>query len=72
MVCVQRWVRGKFFNYTIINVYALYNERSDDEKDSFYRKLEKAFDETRTTTSRLSLDLNAQVRQEKSFKPTIG
>ena len=29
-------LRGKFNNYSIINVHALTEEKEDEEKDSFY------------------------------------
>ena len=71
-ICVLR-VKGKFFNYSIINVYAPHNERPEDEKDSFYRKLEKAYEECPRNDIKIIIgDLNAQVGREKSFKPTIG
>ena len=71
-ICVLR-VKGKFFNYNIINVYAPHNERPEEEKDKFYRKLEKAYEECPRNDIKIIIgDLNAQVGREKSFKPSIG
>ena len=71
-ICVLR-VKGKFFNYSIINVHAPHNERPDDEKDKFYRQLDKAYDKCPRNDIKIVIgDLNAQIGREKTFKPTIG
>ena len=71
-ICVLR-VKGKFFNYSIINVHAPHNERPEDEKDAFYRQLDKAYDGCPRNDIKIVIgDLNAQIGREKIFKPTIG
>lgn len=71
-ICVLR-VRGKFFNYSMINVHAPHNERPEDEKDSFYRQLERAYDQCPRNDIKIVIgDLNAQIGRENAFKPTIG
>ena len=71
-LCVLR-VKGKFFNYSIINVHAPHNERPDEEKDKFYRQLEKAYEESPRNDIKIVIgDLNAQIGKEKIFKPTVG
>ena len=37
-------IRGKFFNYSIINVHAPTEDKSDIEKDVFYDELRKLYD----------------------------
>ena len=71
-ICVLR-VKGKFFNYSIINVHAPHNERPDDEKDKFYRQLDKAYEGCPRNDIKIVIgDLNAQIGRERTFKPTIG
>ena len=71
-ICVLR-VKGKFFNYSIINVHAPHNERPEDEKDTFYRQLNKAYDSCPRNDIKIVIgDLNAQIGKERIFKPTIG
>ena len=38
--CDRVRIKGRFFNYSIINVHCPHEERSDDEKEAFYAKLE--------------------------------
>jgi hypothetical protein len=71
-ICVLR-VKGKFFNYSIVNVHAPHNERPEDEKDAFYRQLDKVYEECPQNDIKIVIgDLNAQIGREKIFKPTIG
>ena len=71
-ICILR-IKGKFFNYSLINVHAPHNERPEDEKDTFYRKLEKVYDMCPQNDIKIIIgDLNAQVGRESIFKPTIG
>ncbi|XP_070509045.1 craniofacial development protein 2-like [Chironomus tepperi] len=71
-LCVLR-IKGKFFNISIINVYAPTNERPDDEKDAFYSQLERTYDNCPRSDIKIVIgDVNAQIGREKTFKPTIG
>jgi Reverse transcriptase (RNA-dependent DNA polymerase) len=71
-LCVLR-IKGKFFNYSIINVYAPHNELPNEEKDSFYALLEKTYcDCPRSDVKIVIGDLNAQVGREGVFKSIIG
>ncbi|XP_039430127.1 uncharacterized protein LOC120413396 [Culex pipiens pallens] len=37
-------IRGRFFNYSIINVHCPHEEKTDDEKEAFYATLEEVYD----------------------------
>jgi hypothetical protein len=71
-ICVLR-VRGRFFNISIINVHAPHNLRPEKDKDDFYFRLEKIYNECPRHDIRIVLgDLNAQVGREEVFRPTVG
>lgn len=71
-ICVLR-VRGKFFNYSLINVYAPHNERSDEDKDNFYSQLDDIYAQCPQRDIKIIIgDLNAKVGREEIFRPTIG
>ena len=38
------WIQGKFHNITIINGYALTEEKEEEEKELFYTKLQRTTD----------------------------
>jgi hypothetical protein len=38
-LCVIR-IKGKFFNYSLINIHAPTNDSEDEAKDQFYEQLE--------------------------------
>ncbi|XP_062715888.1 uncharacterized protein LOC134291753 [Aedes albopictus] len=42
-MCMLR-VKGRFFNYSIINVHCPHEGRPDDEKEAFYAQLEQTYD----------------------------
>jgi hypothetical protein len=66
-------VKGKFFNYSVVNEHAPHNQRPEDEKDAFYRQLDKVYDQCPRNDIKIVIgDLNAQIGREKIFKPTIG
>lgn len=70
--CVLR-VKGKFFNYSIINVYATHNERPEEEKDTFYHQLERAHASCPRHDVKVVIgDFNAQAGREEVFRPAIG
>ena len=71
-ICVLR-VKGKFFNYSIINVHAPHNERPESEKDTFYRQLNRVYENCPRNDIKIVIgDFNAQIGKEKIFRPTIG
>ena len=71
-ICVLR-IRGKFFNYSLINIYAPTNDKSDDVKDAFYESLDKTYDECPKHDVKIVIgDANAQVGREDFFRPIIG
>ena len=41
-ICVLR-MKGKFFNYSLINAYAPTNDKPDDVKNEFYERLDKTY-----------------------------
>jgi len=43
-LCVIR-IKGRFKNYSLINAHALTNDALDEEKDAFYEKLSKAYND---------------------------
>lgn len=71
-LCVLR-IKGKFKNYSIINTHAPTNDSSDDEKDTFYELMRKAYDDCPRYDIKMVLgDMNAKVGREEAFRPTIG
>jgi hypothetical protein len=71
-ICVLR-IKGKFFNYSIINTYAPTNDKSDDVKDEFYDRLERTYGECPKHDIKIVIgDANAQVGREDFFCPVIG
>lgn len=66
-------VKSRFFNITVVNVYAPTNLADDETKDSFYEDLENVFDEIPCYDAKIFLgDFNAKVGKEEAFIPTIG
>ena len=71
-LCVLR-IKGKFFNYSILNVYAPHNELLNEEKDPFYALLERTYCECPRNDVKIVIgDLNAQVGRERVFSSIIG
>jgi hypothetical protein len=71
-ICTLR-MKGKFFNYTIINVHAPTEVSTDREKESFYDLLQKTYDESPSYNAKIIIgDMNAQVGKEEIYRPTIG
>jgi len=57
----------------VLDVHAQIEDKSNDMKDSFYDKLECAFNQFSKYHKKILLgDLNAKVGREDIFKPTIG
>ena len=71
-ICMLR-LRGRFFNYSIINVHAPHNGRPDEEKERFYSELERAHDYCPKHDIKIVIgDFNAQVGREATYRPVIG
>ncbi|XP_058816180.1 uncharacterized protein LOC131679467 [Topomyia yanbarensis] len=71
-ICVLR-VRGKFFNYSLINIYAPTNDKPDDVKDAFYECLDNTYGECpKHDVKTVIRDANAQVDREDFFRPIIA
>jgi hypothetical protein len=66
-------LRGRWCNIIVLNVHAPNEDKSDDSKDSFYEELEQVFDHfPRYHMIILLGEINAKVRRENIFKPTVG
>ncbi|KRF97428.1 uncharacterized protein Dwil_GK26988, partial [Drosophila willistoni] len=66
-------IKGRFFNFSIINVHSPHSGSTDDDKDAFYAQLEREYDSCPSHDVKIIIgDLNAQVGQEEEFRPTIG
>jgi hypothetical protein len=71
-ICTLR-IKGKFFNYTIINAHAPTEASEEEGKDEFYDLLEKTYEESPSHDVKIIIgDLNAQVGREEPYQPTIG
>ena len=59
-------IRGKFFNYSIINVHAPTEDKSDIEKDAVYDGLRNLYDACPKHDVKLIIgDLNAQIGKKQ-------
>jgi len=66
-------IKGRFFNYSIINVHCPHEGRPDDGKDAFYEQLEKEYDSCPCRDVKIVIgDMNAQVGREDLYRPVIG
>ncbi|XP_062707718.1 uncharacterized protein LOC134288053 [Aedes albopictus] len=66
-------IKGRFFNFSIINVHSPHSGSTDNDKDAFYAQLERECDRCPCHDVKIIIgDLNAQVGQEEEFRPTIG
>jgi Reverse transcriptase (RNA-dependent DNA polymerase) len=66
-------IKGRFFNYSIINVHCPHEGRPDDEKEAFYEQLEEVYDGCPLRDVKIVIgDLNAQVGREAMYRPVIG
>jgi hypothetical protein len=60
--------RGRWCHIIVLKVH-----KTNDVKDSFYKKLERLFDKFPKYHTKILLgDFNAKVGKEDIFKPTIG
>ena len=66
-------IRGKFFNYSIINAHAPTEDKYDIEKNAFYDGLRNLYNACPKYDVKLIIrDLNAQTGKEVIYYPTIG
>lgn len=71
-LCTLR-IRGKFFNYTLINVYAPTEEKDNEDKEIFYEKLVEVYDKAPNRDIKIILgDFNAKIGREVYYRPAIG
>ncbi|XP_055632406.1 craniofacial development protein 2-like [Toxorhynchites rutilus septentrionalis] len=71
-MCVLR-IKGRFYNYSIINVHCPHEGRPDDEKEAFYAQLEAIYDSCSPRDIKIVIgDMNAQVGREAMYRPVIG
>ena len=71
-LCVLR-VKGRFFNYSLINVHAPTNDSTDEVKDVFYEGLRAAYEKCPKHDVKMIIgDVNAKVGREEIFRPVIG
>jgi exonuclease III len=69
-ICTLR-IKGKFFNYTIINAHAPTDVSEEEGKDEFYDVLEKTYEESPSHDVKIVIgDINAQA--EEPYQPTNG
>jgi hypothetical protein len=71
-VCVIR-IKGRFFNYSLIDIHAPTNDSEEEANDQFYEQLERAYAACPSHDVKLVLeDANAKVDRETVHQPTIG
>ncbi|XP_055632878.1 uncharacterized protein LOC129773303 [Toxorhynchites rutilus septentrionalis] len=71
-MCVLR-IKGRFYNYIIINVHCPHEGRPDDEKEAFYAQLEATYVSCSPRDIKIVIgDINAQVGRETMYRPMIG
>jgi hypothetical protein len=71
-LCVIR-IKGRFFNYSLINIHAPTNDSEEEAKDQFYEQLERAYAACSSHDVKLVMgDANAKVGRETVHQPTIG
>jgi hypothetical protein len=71
-LCVIR-IKGRFFNYSLINIHAPTNDSEEEAKDHFYEQLERAYAACPSHDVKLVMgDANAKVGRETVHQPTIA
>ncbi|XP_013175481.1 PREDICTED: uncharacterized protein LOC106123612 [Papilio xuthus] len=71
-LCTIR-IKGKFHNYTIVNVHAPTEETDDEQKERFYTELEDLCTMIPKGDIKMIVgDFNAKLGREQTFLPTIG
>jgi len=67
------YVRGLFFNYSLICVHAPREEKDGDENDNFYDDLDQIYEECpKSDVEIIIVDLNTKIGQEEIYRPIIG
>ncbi|XP_055534872.1 craniofacial development protein 2-like [Wyeomyia smithii] len=71
-MCVLR-IKGRFYNYSIINMHCPHEGRPDGEKEAFYAQLEDVYDGCSQRDIKIVIGgMNAQIGREDLYKPVIG
>ena len=71
-MCILR-IKGRFKNYSLINEHAMTNDSPDEEKEAFYEKLSRVYDNYPRYDIKIILgDMNAKVDGQEIYRPTIG
>jgi hypothetical protein len=71
-LCVIR-IKGRFFNYPLINIHAPTNDSEEEAKDQFYEQLERAYAACPCHGVKLVMgDANAKLGRDTVHQPTIG
>jgi exonuclease III len=66
-------LRGRWCHIIVLNVPTPTEDKTDDEKNSFYEELERVFDKFHKYKTKILLgDFNAKIGKEDIFNPTIG
>ena len=66
-------IKGRFFNYSIINVHCPHEGRPDDEKEEFYAQLEEVYESCSRRDIKIVIgDTNAQIGREDMFRSVNG
>jgi hypothetical protein len=65
-------IKGRFFNYSLINIHAPTNDSEEEAKDQFYEQLERAYAACPSHDVKVVIgDANAKVGREAVHQPTI-
>jgi hypothetical protein len=71
-LCVIR-IKGRFFNYSLINIHAPTNDSEEEAKDQFFEQLERTYAACPSHDAKLVMrDANAKIGQETVHQSTIG
>jgi hypothetical protein len=71
-LCILR-IKGRFFNYSLINIHAPTNDSEEEAKDLFYEELERAYNSCPGNDVKIVMgDANAKIGRESIYQPTIG
>jgi hypothetical protein len=65
-------IKGRFHNYSIICIHAPTEEKSEDEKNSFYDLFEKEYKCPKSDIKLILGDFNAKIGQENTLMGIIG
>jgi hypothetical protein len=71
-LCVIR-IKGRFFNYSLMNIHPPTNDSEEEAKVQFYEQLERAYAACPSHDVKLVMgDANAKVGRETVHQPTIS